>query len=97
MDDISDLGKQYETIRNSSAKISRSDLRGATDDFIKNNVKKTTNLTTEDRAAIKKALSYIDEKDAIMTPEDALSLRKQLDSLIDWKSEATSDGKRLIR
>lgn len=54
-------------------------------------------LPIGDRGTVQKALDYIRELPDTMTAQNALSLRRKFDDLINWKSEATGEGKRIIR
>ena len=97
MDDISELWKGYETIRTSSVKVPKSDIASITKQHLDELKVSKIDLPLGDRTTVQKALDYIAEYPDTLSAQNALSLRRKFDDLINWKSEATGEGKRIIR
>lgn len=97
MDDISELGKGYETIRTSSVKVPKSDIAKITKQHLDELKVSKIDLPLGDRTTVQKALDYIAEYPDTLSAQNALSLRRKFDDLINWKSEATGEGKRIIK
>lgn len=96
MADISDLGKWYETIRKSNIAIKKSELVDIAKNYFKEADIQMIDLPFQDRTIIKKAAQYFREYGENMTTKNGLSLRKKLDSLVNWKSDVTPEGERII-
>lgn len=96
MADISDLGKWYEKIRKSNIAINKSDLVDIAKNYFKEADIQLIDLPFQDRTIIKKAAQYFREYGENMTAKNGLSLRKKLDSLVNWKSDVTPEGERII-
>lgn len=97
MDDISDLWKGYETIRTSTITVPKNDIANIAVSHLDDMKVSKIDLPIGDRGTVQKALDYIRELPDTMTAQNALSLRRKFDDLINWKSEATWEGKRIIR
>lgn len=97
MDDISELGKGYETIRTSSVKVPKSDIAKITKQHLDELKVSKIDLPLGDRTTVQKALDYVAEYPDTLSAQNALSLRRKFDDLINWKSEATGEGKRIIK
>ncbi len=97
MDDISDLWKGYETIRTSSITVPKNDIANIAVSHLDDLKVSKIDLPIGDRGTVQKALDYIRELPDTMTAQNALSLRRKFDDLINWKSEATGEGKRIIK
>lgn len=97
MDDISDLGKGYEKIRQSPVSIQKSDIGNIAQNYLKKSDISYIDLPVKDRKVIQQAIDYIGEYGDTMTAKNGLSLRSKLDDLAGWGTEATDAGKRVIR
>ncbi len=97
MDDISDLWKGYETIRTSTITVPKNDIANIAVSHLDDMKVSKIDLPLGDRTTVQKALDYIAEYPDVLSAQNALSLRRKLDDLINWKSEATGEGKRIIR
>lgn len=97
MNDLSDLWKGYESVRNSTIRVPRREIESIVWKYLKGKNIDLIDLPTWDRTVLKNAANYIMEYGETMTAKNALSLRKKLDDLINWKSEATTEWKRLVR
>jgi hypothetical protein len=67
------------------------------DDFLRENDVSYIDLPVKDRKVVQQAIDYIAEYGDNLTAKNGLSLRGKLDDLADWSTEATGEGKRLIR
>lgn len=97
IDDLSDLGKWYESIRKSTATVPKSDIINVVGDYMKKQSIDAIDMTVWDRNVVKQALWYIAEYGDNLTAKNALSLRNKLDDLAKWWTDASKDGVRTIR
>jgi hypothetical protein len=95
--ELSDTGKEYNTIRNADVVMPKNDFGNIVQDFLKKNDVSKIDMTIKDRKVIQQAIDYIAEYGDNLTAKNGLSLRKKLDDLADWWTEATEEGKRLVR
>ncbi len=95
--ELSDTGKEYNTIRNSGVTMPKQDFAKIVDDFFKENDISKIDMPIKDRKVVQQAIDYIAEYDDILTAKNGMSLRRKLDDLADWSTEATGEWKRLIR
>ena len=95
--ELSDTGKEYNTIRQSTVTMPKQDFGKILDDFFKENDISKIDMPVKDRKVVQQAIDYISEYDDVLSAKNGLSLRRKLDDLADWSTEATGEGKRLIR
>lgn len=95
--ELSDTGKEYNTIRQSPVTMPKKDFGKILDDFFKENDISKIDMPVKDRKVVQQAIDYISEYNDILSAKNGLSLRRKLDDLADWSTEATWEGKRLIR
>jgi len=75
----------------------KQDFGKIVDDFLRENDVSYIDLPVKDRKVVQQAIDYIAEYGDNLTSKNGLSLRGKLDDLADWSTEATGEGKRLIR
>lgn len=105
LSDLSELWKWYESVRKSPVIIPKSEVSGivsrSLDDLwfekLPDGNPSLIDLPVQDRKAIEQALKYVNEYWDNLSAKNALSLRQKLDSLVDWKSDASPAGERVVQ
>jgi predicted aldo/keto reductase-like oxidoreductase len=69
----------------------KQDFAKIVDDFFKENDISKIDMPIKDRKVVQQAIDYIAEYDDILTAKNGMSLRRKLDDLADWSTEATGE------
>ena len=71
--------------------VPKKDIGKIVDDFLKENDVSPIDLPIKDRKVVQQAIDYVAEYGDNLTAKNAMSLRRKLDDLADWSTEATSE------
>lgn len=105
LSDLSELWKGYEAVRKTNVTIPKTEVSGIVSksldelwfERLNDGNPNLIDLPIQDRRAIEQAMKYVNEYKGDLTAKNALSLRQKLDSLVDWKSDATPAWERVVQ